>query len=330
MTGSVVTDFLKSVPESSRQTKVAQFQWLRDECGLALPSRMAPCNRRFRRGVSPGSSNSTAPFGLSIVMGLEWIATHHSSPFVRGHAAAWFSMAMLAMRHEQARQCVINAVVEHSSDEAAVQIVCASVEVDKNPDPTKASSRPAWGVLSGLVYPGGVLTALRGMLRGREGTNSLFLDTDSPSGDPSLADGWLSMSVESPKRADASLHSLLQMHPISMTSVEAGAYHGHAAKRFILSVAEESPEFDAPAQNEIGRFSGSLAQSDDLVPTAELLRRHELRCSVLPAIYARHTRVGRAFDLLARMQRVIASVALRVSRGELSVRTTDPPGREFR
>jgi hypothetical protein len=66
----------------------------------------------------------------------------------------------------------------------------------------------------------------------------------------------------------------------------------HGCKRFQQNVGEarESlPETDRP---ELGRWAGSIAQLQALEPTQQMLRRHELRSSQLPVLYAAEARVG--------------------------------------
>ena len=46
---------------------------------------------------------------------------------------------------------------------------------------------------------------------------------------------------------------------------------------------------DPVRRHGLGRFSGSAAQHESLVPEPELLVRHQLRCSQLPNRYAQST-----------------------------------------
>ena len=327
--GSHVRDFMSGLDAHSRHTVSTGLTWLRDHLGCDLPVR-APVMRPYRRGTSTGSatSRSKAPFTLEIVLGLEEIAATHHSPFVRGHAAGWHALALFLLRQEQGRAMAVNAILDHSYDGESFSVVVAAVEADKNPNPENVRPRPAWAILDGLLRPGAVLAALRAMLSGHESVMTLLLDTDSPSGDPLEATRWVRSPVPA-HRDDASIQALLRLPPISMTAAEAAVFHGHSPKRFLLCCAESHPGIDATFANELGRFSGSTAQSDDLEPVQAMLRAHALRCAVLPDIYAGKARVGTAFDRLARMQRVLRSAALR-ARADPSLLSRDDPWAVFR
>ena len=109
-----------------------------------------------------------------------------------------------------------------------------------------------------------------------------------------------------------------------MSAAEASAFHGHSPKRFLLSCADSLPSFDDVFSNEVGRFSGSVAQSSDLEPTEAMLRQHSLRCSVLPAIYSNKARVPKAFSRLARLHRAVLGVALRAQTDPSLLSRSDP------
>ena len=308
--GSVASDFLAASPSASHATILNGWRWLGDWCGVKLPARGPAC-RGFRTG-QPASTHDTHAFGLWIVMGLEWLAVHHANEYVRGHAAAWLYMALHALRREQAAEHVINAWVPHGG----VSVTVAAVLADKHPDPSKRRPRPVWGCFDGLCYPGKAREALVAALEGAESVRCVLRDTDSPDGDPTRADAWLLAAVDEAPRADASLQSLLQLEPICLTREQAARYHGHSAKRFLLGVIEGTPSLD-PAEDggEAGRFSGSTAQNTDLEPVAAMLRKHQLRCSVLPGIYARKAKVEKTFDRAAALQSVLVAAAARVTAG---------------
>ena len=204
----------------------------------------------------------------------------------------------------QGTSCVVNAIVPYVYRGSTFSVVSGSVLRDKHPDRRKRRPRPFWGVLDGLAAPAAPLDALRSMLEGADAIRSLIRDTDSPDGDPSRASRWIAAPLPSGARSDASLHALLRMPPISMSAPEAASYHGHAAKRVLLSVAEASPAFGPIEANEFGRFSGSLAQEEALEPVQAMLERHTLRAAALPHIYARHARVARFIDSLCRLHLV--------------------------
>jgi hypothetical protein len=308
--GLVAGEFLDALPRESRDSVQMHFRWLHDWCGSQLPVRGAVC-RAARVGHSV-SSNDKESFGLFIIIGLEDIAALHPSRFVRGHAAAWLFLALHALRVEQSRGCFINAWALRG----VFQITLAAVLHDKHPDPSKRRPRPVWGCFDGFVHPGKARSALVDSLTGAESVGCILRDTDSRSGDPSTATAWIASGVESTSRIDASIQSLLQMHPICLSHEQASRYHGHSAKRFLLNVAEAAPSLSLSADGvEFGRFGGSTAQNTDLEPTQAMLRQHELRSAQLPSIYAGKAKVETVFSRLTSLQTVVTTAVDRVRRG---------------
>ena len=309
ITGSVVTDFLAANPPSAAVT--GGITWLRDWCGLDLPAR-APCLRPFR-GRAPATSHAKETFTLRILLGLEALADAHPSPFVRGHAAAWAFLALHALRVEQSLSLVINSFVPYSFQGGVLRVTVASTVWDKSPDPSKRRPRPVWGIFEGIERGDAFYDALFEMLSGMEETRCLLRDTDSPSGDPTRASEWIRSPVLAPARRTASLQSLLTLPPISMSPSRAGDFGGHAAKRFLLNIAEVSPLFSPHEASELGRFSHSTAQCPDLVPSQAMLRAHELSASVLPGIYAGKAKVAAVFAVLAKAHGAIRAAAARAA-----------------
>ena len=249
-------------------------------------------------------------------LGVEWLAATHQSPIVRGQAAQWIAMMQSALRAEQASACVINTVTTHSYDGADFTILILAVLLDKNPNPAKRTSRPAWACIDELVSaPGTIVEALRASLDGAEGVRCLLRDTDSPTGDPThlLTTRWIQAPMVDNKRVVASIQGLLRA--LGVDGDTASRFLGHSAKRFPLNAATASKRFSEPELNEIGRFGGSTAQSDDLTPVAAMLKAHALRCKVLPAIYAGKAKVAGAFDLLARLQLELRAATGRAKQG---------------
>lgn len=310
LSGSAASEFLESLGASARDSVLASFAWLSDWCGLVLPSRGPAC--RAHRTGQPQSSNDTLALGLWIIMGLEWLAVHHPSEFVRGHAAGWLYLALHALRAEQSHAHVINAWVLHDT----AHITVAAVRRDKHPDPSKRRPRPVWGCFDGLLYPGAARRTLIETLEGAEAVRCVLRDTDSRDGAPSGASRWVLAPLEAGSRPDKSLQSLLQMQPIGLSPEQASHYHPHAAKRFLQCAIEASPSLSLAVHGaESGRFSGSTAQNSDLEPTAQLLRQHELRSTVLPSIYASKAKVQSVFSRTAEIQAVLVAAAQRVHDG---------------
>lgn len=317
--GSHVSDFLAS--EQTSATTLTALVWLRDHCGLALPARGPVCRSYKRR--PPAAPRSKESLSLGAIVGLEHLAAHHSSEMVRGQAAGWCLLARLALRVEQAQSCVINAFLTHEYGGEFFTILVGAVQRDKHPDPSKRRPRPFWGVADGLVEKDCLRNALVSMLHDVQQSRFLIRDTDSPDGDPTRASSWVAAPLKGASRVGASLQALLRLPPISFSAEEASAYHGHAAKRFLLNVAEASGAFSPVEACEIGRFSLSTAQSPDLEPVASMLQAHSTRASVLPGIYAGKAKVARVFDLLAKAQLVLRAAYAALSADPSLVGTGD-------
>jgi len=91
------------------------------------------------------------------------------------------------------------------------------------------------------------------------------------------------------------------------------SFRQHSAKRFMPSVAEDSPLFNSKSGHEFGNFSGATSRQADLEPVAAMLAAHTLRCSRMPAIYAGQARVAKCFDRLC-----LAELAIREALGRRS------------
>ena len=296
--GIDVTDWARATSPST--STWASLAWVRDHCGLVTHARSSAA-APFR-GAPPSSTREKKAVTPFIVAGLDWLAANHPCPFTRGHAAGWALASRSALRIEQASSCVINSITACADGHSSSDVVFGSVLLDKNPDPSKMTARP---FLGDAGPPGRGRESLLEMLDGREEVRAILIDTDSPSGDPSRgASVWLRAPLAPGSRAEASLHALLQLPPISLSPEQAMAYKGHASKRHLLCLAEASPLFSAEESNELGRFSGSIAQSPDLIPSAAMLQRHAARCAVLPAIYAGPVKLRTLAALLVRARSV--------------------------
>ena len=306
--GSVVSDWLAAVPPSSR-TEFG-INWLRDYCGIDLPARMPVM--RPARGVQPRSSNNTETLTLRDVWGLELIANEHPSEFMRSHAAGWSFLWQSSLRVEQSSSMCINGIINHAYRGSTFRIASSSVRRDKHPDPSKRRPRPAWGVIDGLFFEDAIINGVFAMLKGAEDLCCILRDTDSISGAPDdSASQWLYAPLEAPARIAASLQHLLESHPICRPPEEAAKFGGHAAKRFAQNVCQDATELTPQDATEIARFSKSVAQLPELVPSDEMLRRHQVLISILPDRYGKDARVHGVFDSLCCLHGVVARAAAR-------------------
>ena len=158
VTGSMVCAFLSAVRPSS--SLLSSLQWLRDHCGLDLPSGRGAALRRFRH-PPPRGRRVKESFTLRILLGLEAIAASHASGFVRGHAAGWAFLALHALRVEQSMDLSINAFVPFEWRGWQGRITVAATARDKHPDPLASRPRPVWGTIEGLLEGDAMSRALR-------------------------------------------------------------------------------------------------------------------------------------------------------------------------
>jgi hypothetical protein len=304
--GSVVSDYMRAKPPS--QTALDSLAWLADRCGIDLPVRAAVC-RAFKR-PAPASEHVKESISFGILIGLCALAQDHPSPHVRGQAAGFYTLAKLALRFEQSRACVVNSFIERVCAGVMRTFIQVSVLRDKHPDPSKQRPRPRWAVIDDLHLDAStgstdsVRLALTNMLTGAEAVQCLILETDSKTGDPSTATTWVMSPLEDASRVDASLRGLVRLMgaPPEVCSV----LHGHSFKRCLLNVAESSPDLSlATDGQELGAFSMSTSQKQELEPTADLLLRHELRAKALPSLYANKSGVHSLLDRLGRVESVL-------------------------
>ena len=305
---SHVTDFHRDI--GSGISILQKFDWLRDHCGVELYSR-APVSRPFR-SIGPSRDNPKESITLAVMVALSSLAASAPSPFVRAHAAAWFTMGKAALRYEQASSCVINAVVPWPPTNPSFRVMFGSVISDKNPDRSKMRPRPFWAVVDALDGSSAILDAILPMLDAASDVRCLLLDTDSPDGSPTLASRW-ALSPPSSPRALASLHGVLLAAGVPHDA--ATLLRHHSFKRFLLNVVESDPSMRSVDANEVGRFADSTAQSDDLEPVAAMLQRHEARVSAMPARYAHKAKVRKCIDRLCEIELGLRSARSRSAQG---------------
>ena len=305
---SHVTDF--HIAHGSSMSTLQRLDWLRDHCGIDLFSR-APVSKRFRVFGS-SRDNFKESITLAVMESLSRLSAEAASPFVRAHAAAWFTMGKAALRYEQASSCVVNAVVPWPPDAPSFRVMFGSVVSDKNPDRDKMRPRPFWAVVDALDGSRAILDALLPMLDFGADARCLLLDTDSPDGSPLHASGWV-LSPPSSPRALASLRGVLRA--AGVPDEAASLFRHHSFKRFILNAVESDPAMTSIDANEVGRFAESTAQNDDLEPVAAMLQRHEARVSVLPARYANKAKVRKCIDRLCAIEVSLRSARSRAAQG---------------
>lgn len=307
--GSHVNDYLAEHPPSL--ATITAITWLRDHCGMILPSRAA--TKKQFSGRRTTVTHEKQAFTYNVMHGFEVIATTHPNACVAGHAAGWWLLAKLALRREQSTCLYVNAIVDHTFRARNFKLLCASVQSEKNPDRLKMRPRGAWGCVDPIDPTNDPLPALQRMLESAD-VPSILRDTDSPNGNPTYATRFIAAGITEHHRAEASLHALLAMDPIGMSTADAASVHGHAAKRFPMCVCEASTTEISPTEaNELARFSGSILQQRDLEPTADLMQRHSVRSKVMPAIYADKAKVVKVLDIICKVQMALEGAHTRAA-----------------
>mmetsp|Transcript_11838 Transcript_11838/g.17753 ORF Transcript_11838/g.17753 Transcript_11838/m.17753 type:complete len:265 (-) Transcript_11838:188-982(-) len=89
----------------------------------------------------------------------------------------------------------------------------------------------------------------------------LLRDTNSPDGDPSRASAWKDAPCPAGRRAARSLRSLGTLSPWALPPEVLATYTGHSPRHDLPNVSRAGGDPLADT-NEIGRWSGSLAQLD--------------------------------------------------------------------
>ena len=301
--GGHVKEWLDSIHVSSAISR--GITWIRDYTGLDLPARGASAKRQ---GRSSGTlrRNDKESFSLVYMMGLEFLARHGETQYIRGHAAALYFLAQHALRAEQAAAFVINGYVEHVYGSETFVITCGAILNDKNPNPAKCGPRPCFGCTDALAGGDGVRTALADMLLGREGVRCLMLDTDSADGGCAGATTWLSAPLKGTRLQNAirGISSILRL-----PDEYARTLHGHSGKRWVPNVCTASPALTSGDAHEAARFSGSTAQKSDLRPTEAMMQTHNARISLMPDIYANKANLAAVFDAICKIQIAIRGAA---------------------
>ena len=137
-------------------------------------------------------------------------------------------------------------------------------------------------------------------LTGSEDACAVFLENDSPTGDPFRATRTLpaAMAKDRVTVAKRAIWRRVVGAEIANRNTR------HAERHFLPHAAEargEPPEDTV----ELGRWSGSTAQDADLEPTLRAQRCHRLRVGSLPDRYAQTAKVGRVIGIITRQMSAI-------------------------
>ena len=198
-----------------------------------------------------------------------WLTEFGDSQFVRCHAAGWLATVHFALRLINAqRACILNMVGD---------VVRGSCDLDAKISAGERNGRPMWAYrydMRGKDLWVHLLMHMRDAPPrapptheagdGAEDPRYFIRDTNASDGDPSggKATAWVDWPIAG-QRASASLRALAQLSPWALPREVAIEKTGHSGKHDLACVSRAGGDTRQDT-NEIGKWSGSLAQSTDL------------------------------------------------------------------
>jgi hypothetical protein len=281
---------------TAAKTAFRSLRWLLDNVKMATAADDAlVCKRKFGTTISIPTPALEPPHYAQLC----YLATHHHSRVVRGTAAGFALVASQTSRFKQAQACAILA------EKNGVLYTC--VQVDKSNEPHKQSPRPAFGPILDAYGSRGVIDAVYDALRDVEEGCFLVRDNDSASGAPVEGCAFTNGPILG-GRADAALQFLLSLPPLACKPPSLLEFKVHSLKPMMLKHAARM--LLGPIERHgLGRFSGSAAQSATLVPEPAELKKHRLKCAVLPDRYAQSTAFARDARMAIRVSKDIQRLA---------------------
>jgi hypothetical protein len=281
---------------TAARTAFRSLRWLLDNVKMATAADDALVyKRKFGTTISTPTPALEPPHYVQLCH----LAVHHHSRVVRGTAAGFALVASQTSRFKQAQACAILA------EKNGVLYTC--VQVDKSNEPHKQSPRPAFGPILDAYGSRGVIDAVYDALRDVEEGCFLVRDNDSASGAPVEGCAFTNGPILG-GRADAALQFLLSLPPLACKPPLLLEFKVHSLKPMMLKHAARM--LLGPIERHgLGRFSGSAAQSATLVPEPAELKKHRLRCAVLPDRYAQSTAFARDARMAVRVSKDIQRLA---------------------
>ena len=219
--------------------------------------------------------------------------------WVRCHAAGWLAQVMFSLRLINAqRACVIR---------LADGVVTGACDLDAKIKASEQTGRPMWAAARDMRGSTEWVTRLLHMRDAPprtpgeggvvEDPHYLLRDTNSPDGNPTRATGWIDAPLTG-ARATKSLQSLGVMSPWALADEVVQEKTPHSPKHYLncVSRAAGDPVGDT---NEIGKWSGSIAQTAELADMAARSALHAARSGsrldgselelAMPELYSRET-----------------------------------------
>jgi hypothetical protein len=301
---------------TAAKTAFRSLRWLLDNVKMATAADDAlVCKRKFGTTISTPTPALEPPHYTQLC----YLAVHHRSRVVRGTAAGFAMVASQTSRFKQAQACAILA------EKNGVLYTC--VQVDKSNEPHKQSPRPAFGPVLDAYGSRGVIDAVYDALSDIEDGCFLVRDNDSATGAPVEGCAFTNGPILG-GRADAALQFLLSLPPLACKPPSLLEFKVHSLKPMMLKHAARM--LLGPIERHgLGRFSGSAAQSATLVPEPVELKKHKLKCAILPDRYAQNTAFARDARIAVRVSQDIQKLAALHSIEELGAMDwTEGPGSE--
>ena len=181
-------------------------------------------------------------------------AEHGPDMFVRGHAGGHYAGAQCALRQINSQRAHIVSI--------ANGVVYGEVDLDAKQKSTQQRGRPMWTPESDVRGSNAWLAAIAAMLTAPPivvGEHFLVRGTNSPDGNPFRATKWRD-GPETAARSRVSLCAILQAGKFGVPAAIARVLTGHSKKHLLPNVGRALSLGDSKI-NEIGRWSGSAAQS---------------------------------------------------------------------
>ena len=191
------------------------------------------------------------------------------------------------------------------------------VRRDKHSKPEMRSPRPYWCSLLGLTGTEEWARLYLATLEGAEAACCLFLENDSPDGDPWKATRLYPAPMSKPRMVVAKQAVYMRMAGLARAQVQ--GFRLHNERHFIPEVAEARHEPPERAV-ELGRWSGSVAQDRDMVPAERARWAHCLRAGRLPARYAPQAKAQRVCSILLEQMQAARELIARVGAHALPLR----------
>jgi hypothetical protein len=288
------SDRPRGTPQTGAHAATGQWShldYLRRRWGLQLATPAA----RARYEPSRRPPKAATPPAIRAVFTLEALLVRHQSTLsnpVLNAAAATLFLAYAVSRVEQAQSCYFDGWQDG--------FLHGVFLLDKHPNPDKRRPRRFWVPSTGLLGTSEWMDILVRTLTGNEAACAVFLENDSPTGDPFRATRTFPAAMAKDRVAVAKRAIWRRVVGAQIANENTL----HSERHFLPHAAEARGEPPEEAV-ELGRWSGSTAQDTDLEPTVRAARCHRLRVGTLPDRYAQVAKVGRVLGIISRQMDAI-------------------------